>query len=165
MSLGTALAFGGFVRLWRCDFTPALLSGLVPMAGLRSTCCAIQIYGRVGPLGRTLQCAQLVCVWYFQRNIYTLWKKSERRGEILCLRFPLSLGGREGVAVGASVCMPVQVVALVGEVRAAGTDGGGLWLKAVCSKQTRLNEVVLVPGERVLGGRGVRVEGSEVLAG
>jgi len=43
MSAGTASAFGGFVRLEDVALPPALLSGLVPTAGLQSTRCARQI--------------------------------------------------------------------------------------------------------------------------
>lgn len=60
MSLGPALAFGGFGTLWSCDFTCALLSGLLGIAGFTGAHCAVQKCGKVRPPGRTLQRSQLV---------------------------------------------------------------------------------------------------------
>lgn len=42
---------------------------------------------------------------------------------------------------------------MVGEARAAGTSGGGLQLGNVFCKEIKLSEVVLMPEEKVEGGR------------
>lgn len=70
-----------------------MLLGLLPRAGLRGTHCAMQICSRVRPLGRTLQCAHLVCVCKYFIGNTTLWEKSERRGWDTMLGIPSFPGG------------------------------------------------------------------------
>lgn len=62
---------------------------------------------------------------------------------------PLSPGTQVGAVLGTGVCMSV----LVGETRAAGTSGGGLQLGNVFCEEIKLSKVVLMPEEKVGGGR------------
>jgi len=51
-------------------------------------------------------CTASVCVFVRFIGNTTLWKKSERRCEILCSGLPLYVGSRLGVAAGAGACVP-----------------------------------------------------------
>lgn len=102
MSLGTASAFRGYR-----DVTSPLHCpwGLCQRQGLGALTAPCK-HAVGSDHGTGLRSVRSLCVCDCSVGNTTLWKRSEKR-VILCLGFPLC-SIRQGIAVGAGVCVPVR---------------------------------------------------------
>lgn len=108
MSLGTALAFGGFVTLWRCGFTCAMLSGLLGIAGFAGAHRAKMQWSETPWAG--LGSAHSLCVCkHFTGNVMLCGSRVREGLRYPVPGIPLSPGTQVGCCFGTGVCMSVLV--------------------------------------------------------